>query len=211
MLIRRAISAIALTAAMIFAPVTGGGPASFAAPPASDPEPAPIVERKMDFEDFTLKSLDGQPFNLRDYANGKRLIIVSYVAGWCPNSNNNGHVVKRLYDKFRDRGLGVVAVSEYSTREEVSVHVNRVGADYPVVVETDSTKARKQSAHYRYRTRAGDGRKWGTPFHVIISAQDIEQEQGGGILARRVHTVSGEMIEAEAERFIEQHLGGKAD
>ncbi|HYP27898.1 MAG TPA: redoxin domain-containing protein [Blastocatellia bacterium] len=211
MLIRRPISAIALAAALILAPITGGGPVSDAAPLASDPEPAPIVERKLDFEDFTLKALDGQPLNLRDYASGKRLIIVSYVAGWCPNSNNNGHVVKRLYDKFRDRGLGVVAVSEYSTPEEVSVHVNRIGADYPVVVETDSTKARKKSAHYRYRTLAGDSRKWGTPFYVLISAQDIEQARGGGVLARRVHTVSGEMIEAEAERFIEQHLGARAD
>jgi peroxiredoxin len=201
-----------MTAALIFAPTTGEGPvaASKATSLASDPEPAPIVERKLDYGDFTLKTYDGHPFNLHDYAKGKSLIIVSYIAGWCENSNRNAHVVKRLYDKYRERGLGVVAVSEYSTPEELSVYVNRIGVDYPVVVETDHLKARKESSHYRYRTQVGDARKWGTPFHVIISARDIERERGG-LLARHVHTVSGEIIEAEAETFIEQRLAGKAD
>jgi len=201
-----------MTAALMFAPMTIKSPvaASNATSLASDPEPAPIVERKLDFGDFTLKTYDGHPFNLHDYAEDKRLIIVSYIAGWCENSNRNARVIKRLFDKYRDRGLGVVAVSEYSTPEEITVYVNRIGVDYPVVVETDHLKARKESSHYRYRTQAGDARKWGTPFHVIISAREIGQPRGG-ILARHVHTVSGEIIEAEAETFIEQHLAGKAD
>lgn len=213
MLTSKGILLISLTAALIFAPMTGSSSAasSGAATFSNDPEPAPIVERTLDFEDFTLKGLDGQPFNLRDYANGKRLVIVSYVAGWCTNSNNNGHVVKRLYDRFRDRGLGVVAVSEYSTPEEAEVQVKRIGADYPVVMETDSLGERKKSSHYRYRTQVGDARKWGTPFHVIISTREIGQASSGGILARHVYTVSGEIIEAEAEKFIEQRLGEKAD
>ena len=212
MLTSRVILFIALTAALISAPMTESNSAavSRAATFFSDPEPAPIVERTLDFEDFTLKSFDGQPFNLRNYANGKKLIIVSYVAGWCTNSNNNSHVVKRLYDRFRDRGLGVVAVSEYSTPEEVEVHVKRIGADYPVVVETHNLDARKKSSHYRYRKQVGDARKWGTPFHVIINTREIGQASSGGVLARHVYTVSGEIIEAEAEKFIEQRLGEKA-
>jgi peroxiredoxin len=201
-----------MTAGLLLAPMAGNNPAarSRATSPASDPEPAPIVERKLDFEDFTLKTYDGRPFNLHDYAGDKRLIIVSYIAGWCENSNRNAHVIKRLYDKYRDRGLGVVAVSEYSKPEEIAIYVNRIGADFPVVVETDRLKARKESSHYRYRKQAGDARKWGTPFHVIIGTREIERARGG-ILAHHVHTVSGEIIEAEAETFIEQHLGGKDD
>lgn len=213
MLTRRVVSAITLAAVLLLGPVTAGSgiAVSKAVPPSSDPEPAPIVERLLGFEDFTLKTFDGQSFNLREYANGKRLVIVSYVAGWCDNSNNNAHVVKRLYDRFRDRGLGVVAVAEYSTREEIAVHVKRIGADYPVVVETDNPGARKESLHYKYRSQVGDSRKWGTPFHVIISSRDIEPASSGRVIAHRVYTVSGEMIEAEAERFIEQHLAEKAD
>src|SRR5689334_17781150 len=90
-------------------------PASAASAMFNDePEPAPIVERRLEVFDFTLKTTDGQAFNLREYARDKRMVIVAYVAGWCPNSNRNGHVLKRLYDKYHNRGLGVVVVMEYS-------------------------------------------------------------------------------------------------
>jgi hypothetical protein len=174
------------------------------------PEPAPITEQRLDFNDFTLKTVDGQSFNLRDYATGKRMTIVAYVAGWCPNSNQNGHVVKRLYDKYRERGLGVVVVAEYSDADEVRIHVNRIGIDYPVVIETRSRNDRKKSLHYKYRHSIGDKRKWGTPFYVIIPAQDIQPAAPKAPLANHIYTVSGEIIEPEAEKFIEQRLGDAA-
>ena len=180
------------------------------APMTSDPEPAPIVERKMDYHDFTLKTREGVPFNLRQYATGKRLTIVGYIAAWCENSIENGPVIKRLYDKYKDRALGVVIVAEYSTAEEVSIHVNRIGIDYPVVVETDDRDARKKSPHYKYRNKVGDERKWGTPFYVIIDSEKIMPEAKKSPLARHIHTVSGEIIEQEAEQFIEKHLTGKS-
>jgi hypothetical protein len=175
--------------------------------PASDtPEPAPIIEQKLDFHDFNLMSIDGQSFNLRSYAAGHRVTIVAFVAGWCPNSIQNGHVVKRLYDKYRERGLGVAVVTEYSDAEEVRIHVNRIGIDYPVVTETKSRADRKDSQHYKYRRAVGDKRKWGTPFYVIIPARNIEPAAVKAPLARHVYTVSGEIIESEAEKFIEQQL-----
>jgi hypothetical protein len=134
------------------------------------------------------------------------LIIISYVAGWCSNSNRNGHVLKRLHDKYASRGVGVVIVSEYSTPEDVKTHVARIGIDYPVVVETSKRGDRKKSLHYKYRRAVKDERKWGTPFYVIVEAQDLLPAAEGTPLARRVHTVSGEIIESEAEKFIEQRL-----
>lgn len=175
---------------------------------ASDtPEPAPITEQKLDFYDFTLKTTDGRSFNLRDYAADKRLTVVAYVAGWCPNSNQNGHIIKRLYDKYRERGLGVVVVTEYSDADEVRIHINRIGIDYPVVMETKSHGERKDSLHYKYRRAVGDKRKWGTPFYVIIPARDVQAAAPKSPLAKHVYTVSGEIVETEAEKFIEQQLG----
>lgn len=175
----------------------------------NEPEPAPIVERKLDFYDFNFKSTEGGPFNLRDYATGKRLVIVGFVAGWCPNSNRNGHVLKQLYDKYHERGLGAVVVTEYSDADEVRIHINRIGIDYPVVTETRSRDDRKDSQHYKYRRAVGDKRKWGTPFYVILDARDIEAAAPKAPLARRVFTVSGEIVESEAEAFVEQRLSAQ--
>lgn len=173
-----------------------------------EPEPAPIVEHRLDVYDFTLKTTDGRAFNLREYAQDKRMIIVAYVAGWCPNSNRNGHILKRLYDKYHNRGLGAVVVMEYSDTSEIAIHINRIGIDYPVVIETNRQGQRKDSQHYKYRRKIDDKRKWGTPFYVLIDTRDIEAAAPKQPLARHVWTVSGEMIETEADRFIENHLAG---
>ena len=175
----------------------------------NEPEPAPIVERKLDVFDFTLKTTDGNAVNLREYAQDKRLVIVAYVAGWCPNSNRNGHVLKRLYDKYHNRGLGAVVVMEYSDTSEIAMHINRIGIDYPVVIETNRQGQRKDSQHYKYRRKIDDKRKWGTPFYILIDTRDIETAAPKQPLARHVWTVSGEMIETEADRFIENHLAAK--
>jgi peroxiredoxin len=174
--------------------------------PDDEPEFAPIIGRTLDFYDFTLKTPAGSLFNLRDYTNGKRLVMVCFVAGWCPNSNRNGHVIKQLYDKYHERGLGVVVVSEYSTPDELRIHINRIGIEYPVVVDTNRLGERKDSLHYKLRRQAQDKRKWGTPFYVLIEAKDIDPSAPKAPLARHVFTVSGEIIGHEAESFIEQRL-----
>jgi peroxiredoxin len=170
------------------------------------PDYAPIIERKMDFFSFTYETVAGNPFDLRDYARGKSVVIVEYLAGWCPNSNRNGHVVQRLWNKYRERGLGLVGVAEYSDAAELRIHIGRIGIDYPLVVETRKRDQRKDSSHYKYRRAVGDKRKWGTPFYVIIDSRDIESAISGGPIARRVYTVSGELEEAEADQFIRERV-----
>ncbi|HJQ67339.1 MAG TPA: redoxin family protein [Blastocatellia bacterium] len=176
---------------------------------SDEPEPAPIVERQLDFYDLTLRATDGARLSLRQYASGKQLVIVGFIAGWCRNSNENGHVVKRLYDKYKDKGLGVIIVAEYSDQQELEQHINRIGINYPVMIETEDRDARKKSIHFKYRQMVGDKRKWGTPFYVIFDARDILPTGANQPLARRVHTVSGEIIESEAEQFISNRLAGK--
>lgn len=180
-------------------------PASLAADDAK-PDYAPIIERKLDYYDFTYQTVEGGPFDLRDYAQGKSVVIVEYLAGWCPNSNRNGHIVERLWTKYRERGLGVVGVAEYSDADELRIHIGRIGIDYTFVVETRKREQRKDSSHYKYRRAVGDKRKWGTPFYVIIDTRDIEPATQNGPLVRRVYTVSGELVEAEADQFIRERV-----
>ena len=199
-----------VAAVMIAAPPVPAGhtlepPASVAADDGN-PDYAPIVERKLDYYDFSYQTVEGGPFDLRDYAQAKTVVIVEYFAGWCPNSNRNGHIVERLWTKYRERGLGLVGVAEYSDADELRIHIGRIGIDYPLVVETRKRDQRKDSWHYKYRHGAGDKRKWGTPFYVIIDTRDIEPAAPGGPLARRVYTVSGELAEAEADQFIRERV-----
>ena len=170
------------------------------------PEYAPIVERELEFHNFAYRTIEGAPFDLRGYAQDKKIVIVEYFAGWCANSNRNGHIVERLWKEYRERGLGVVGVAEYSDADELNIHINRIGINYPVVIETSRQDQRKDSLHYKYRRAVGDKRKWGTPFYVIIDTRDIKASLPSTPIAHRVYTVSGEIVEAEADQFIRQRI-----
>lgn len=175
-------------------------------PDHNKPEYAPILERNLDFHSFNYLTVEGGSFDLAEYLKGKQLIIIEYFAGWCANSNRNGHVIQRLWAKYRDRGLGVIGVAEYSDTAELRVHINRIGIDYPIVVETKKLDQRKDSSHYRYRRAVGDKRKWGTPFYVIIDTRDVEPGGPSGLIARRVHTASGELEEESTDQFLGKAL-----
>lgn len=201
--------ALLLSASMIVAAPPARPNTPFERPPAAaeaEPEYAPIIERQLDFYNFSLQTVEGGSFDLREYAATKKVVIVEYFAGWCPNSNRNGRVIERLWTKYRERGLGVVGVAEYSDEAELRIHIGRIGIDYPLVVETRKREQRKDSLHYKYRRSVGDNRKWGTPFYVIIDARDIDRSTAKGPLAHRVYTVSGEMAEAEADQFIGERV-----
>lgn len=208
---RHALIPSLLAAALIAAPPVWSSsmPTELQANVASDdvkPDYAPIVERTLDFYNFNFQTIEGGAFDLRDHTKGKSLVIIEYLAGWCPNSNRNGHVVQRLWTKYRERGLAVVGVAEYSSAVDLRIHIGRIGIDYPLVVETSRRDQRKDSSHYKYRRASGDKRKWGTPFYVIVDRRDLEPAAPNAPLARRVYTVSGEMVEAEADEFIRERV-----
>jgi thiol-disulfide isomerase/thioredoxin len=50
-------------------------------------EYAPLQEKEITYKDFTYKNVkDNKPVDLREFATGKKLVLVVYFAPWCPNS-----------------------------------------------------------------------------------------------------------------------------
>jgi peroxiredoxin len=166
---------------------------------------ARLREVKLELKDFSFPTPTGATLNLRDAARGKRLVIVSYFAAWCHNSNYDVTTLNELYLKYREQGLAVVGVCEYSSAEELRGFVDRHQPIYPICFEsTDQIKDRSTTTHHRYRKQANDKRKWGTPFNLVISASEIEER--GETVARRVRVAAGELIKAEVEELIRQQL-----
>ena len=142
----------------------------FSAAALAQHEYAPLVEQKIDYKDWTFKSLkDGSPVNLRELVKGKKLVMVVYFAPWCGNWKFEAPVVAGLYEKYKGSGFEVVAVSEYASAEDSRKYFESVGgAPYPVVVEAGTREARDQTTHYGYRQAASDGRRWGSPFNIFL-------------------------------------------
>ncbi|HEV2704842.1 MAG TPA: redoxin domain-containing protein, partial [Pyrinomonadaceae bacterium] len=79
-------------------------------------EYAPVVEKTINYKDWTFKSLKegAGKVNLREWAKGKKLVMVVYFAPWCGNWKMEAPVVARLLEKYKAHGFDVVAVSEYA-------------------------------------------------------------------------------------------------
>lgn len=169
-------------------------------------EYAPIEEKTINYKDWTLKSLkDDKPVNLRQWMATKKLVLVVYFAPWCANWRNEAPIIEKLNEKYGAQGLGIIAVSEYAPATDVRNFFGEKGSPYTVVVDSLSRDEREKTAHYTYRTSSGDHRRWGSPYNIFIDPAKISKE--GDTLIEKSWAVNGELVEADADKFVRDHLG----
>ncbi len=106
-------------------------------------EYAPLREHELKYKDWTYKSVrDDKSVNLRDFAKGKKLVMVVYLAAWCPNWKLEAPVAQKLYDKYKANGFDVIGVSEYASVADVKTNLDNLKITFPVVSESDSRDAK---------------------------------------------------------------------
>lgn len=173
---------------------------------AGGDESAPMQEKEFKFKNFTHKNLrDGKDVNLRDFAANKKLVLVVYYAAWCPNWHREMPLVKKLYDKYKNQGFDVIAVSEYDSLDNTRKDAETNKLDFTIVAESEAQDAKQKTAHYEMRKAAGDTRNWGSPWNVFLETAKMQTK--GDVLTNKSFVVNGEMIEPEVETFIRQKLG----
>ena len=166
---------------------------------------APLREVEVEIKDFTFPTPDGGKINLREAARDKKLTLVHYFAAWCHNSNYDVVTLTELYNQYRDQGILVIGVCEYSSRKELREFIEKRRPTYSICIENDGKKKdRTGTTHYAYRKQVDDQRDWGTPLNILIADSDIQKE--GEIHARRVRIAPGEVVKAELEEIIRRHL-----
>ena len=169
-------------------------------------EQSPIVEKAIDYKDWTYKDIrTDKDVNLREFTKDKKLTIVVYYAPWCGNWNYDAPILERLYGKYKDKGLGLIAVGEYGPIVSMRSVFDRFKLTFPGVYESDNRDKRLSTLHYAYRQSTGDTRGWGSPWYILLPPSVIEKK--GDTLTKKTFVINGEMIEAEGEAFIRKHLG----
>ena len=172
-------------------------------------EYAPILEKTVNYKNWTLNDLAGnKPVSLRSLMQGKKLVMVLYFAPWCHNWRYEAPVAARLYEKYKSKGFEIIGVGEYASRQDMVAYFGPSGAPYPVVVESESRDDRDKTPHYGYRQLAGDTRKWGSPWNIFLDPAKCNSN--GDVLAEKAFVVNGELIEAEADKFIADRLAANA-
>lgn len=169
-------------------------------------EQSPIVAKTINYRNWSYKNLsgDGQT-DLRAFTQGKKLVMVVYWAPWCPNWRHDVAFVQGLHERYGDKGLAVIGVSNYAKVSEMKNHTSFYKLTFPNVFDSVSTADRLTTEHYQQRTVAGDTRKWGTPWYIFLEPGKLESQ--GDVIARNVDLVNGELIKDEAEKYIREKLG----
>ena len=172
-------------------------------------EQSPIIEKEIAYKDWSYKSLrTGEDTNLRKFTQGKKLVMVVYFAPWCPNWKHDAPIVQSLYEKYKDKGFDVIAVGEYEPLDSMKNLITNQKVTFPVVWESDARTAKLTTTHYEYRRSVGDTRNWGSPWYIFL---DVAKLDAGDVLTKRAPVVNGELIRPDAEKFIRQKLGLKAE
>jgi thiol-disulfide isomerase/thioredoxin len=175
-------------------------------------EYAPVVEKEITYKNWSYKSIqDGKETNLRDFAKGKKLVLVVYFAPWCPNWKLEAPVAQKFYEKYKASGLDVIGVGEYDTIDVMKTNIDALKVTFPIVSELelketkDRSDAKQKTLHYQYRQTTGDTRNWGSPWNIFLIPSQLKSK--GDTLTEKTFVVNGELMEAETEAFIREKLG----
>ncbi|MEP6568853.1 MAG: TlpA disulfide reductase family protein [Acidobacteriota bacterium] len=168
-------------------------------------EYSPLVEKTVNYKNWTLNDLkDNKPVDLRSLMQGKKLVMVVYFAPWCPNWRNEAPVAAKLYEKYKEQGFAVIGVGEYGPRADATNFFAPNGPTFPVVSESELREEREKTPHFGYRQLTGDTRKWGSPWNIFLEPATLAKT--GDVLTEKAWVVNGELIEADVDRFIADHL-----
>ena len=177
---------------------------------AAQNEQAPVVEKQFDYKNWKYDSVrGGDEIDLRKFAKDKKLVMVVYFAPWCPNWRHEAPFAEKLYEKYKADGFDVVGVGEYDTAYAMKPNLDELKITFPVVYESQSRDDREKTLHFGYRKLTGDTRKWGSPWNVFLFPGNIEKK--GAVLTKTAPVVNGELIEADAEKFVREKLGLPAE
>ncbi len=85
---------------------------------------------------FSLKTLEGKPYGLKDALSGKRSVLLYFCATWCKDCKSVLPQVKELARKYADR-LNILAVNtaDRDTLSKAIEHKQKNSLPYPVVFD----------------------------------------------------------------------------
>jgi len=87
---------------------------------------------------FTLPDMDGEMHSLEDFRG--KVVMLNFWATWCPPCRREMPSMQRLYEKYRERGLTVVAVNQFEDPDLVFEFTGRLGLEptFPILFDRES-------------------------------------------------------------------------
>ena len=92
---------------------------------------------------FTLPDMDDEMHSLNDFRG--KVVMLNFWATWCPPCRREMPSMQRLYDKYRERGLVVVAVNQFEDPDLVFEFTGRLSLEptFPILFDRESRVSEK--------------------------------------------------------------------
>jgi peroxiredoxin len=106
--------------------------------------PAAKIKVGEKMADFTLPDVNGKPHRLYDLE-GKKAVVVIFIATRCPYSNAFTHVMASLAHEYESRGVAFIGINANNTESlaEVAEHARAHGLDF-LVLKDEGNKVADQ-------------------------------------------------------------------
>ncbi len=84
-----------------------------------------------------LRDLDGSPVRLADLRG--RTVWLNFWATWCPPCQAETPVLREMDERYRDRGLAIVAIAvQETTVDDVAAYAQRYDLAYPIAFDASA-------------------------------------------------------------------------
>jgi peroxiredoxin len=83
---------------------------------------------------FALSDINGKTWNFPEDLKGK-VVAIRFWADWCKSCAEEMPVIEKVYNKYKDKGLVVLAVNIGQERDAVVKFVNGIKISYPVLLD----------------------------------------------------------------------------
>jgi len=93
---------------------------------------------RLEAPSFSLEKLGGGSAGLANYAG--KVVLLNFWATWCAPCREEMPAMQRLWERYREQGLVIVAVAaDKGDRKQVASFVDKLGLSYPVLLDPEGT------------------------------------------------------------------------
>ena len=134
-----------------------------------------------DSQRFTLNNVKGGLVSLEALLKQNKAVLINFWATWCPPCREEIPGLIDLQKKFKDRSFTILGVDAGESRTKVSNFAEKMGINYPVVLDSDMAV----TEHYSV---------YGIPTSFLVSSN--------GKILSEYHAYSRQ-LEADVEKALQ--------
>jgi len=132
---------------------------------------------------FSLSDINGKTWRFPEDLKGK-VVAIRFWADWCKSCAEEMPVIEKVYDKYKDKGLVILAINIGQEKDPVVKFVNGITITYPVLLDPGAVVTKRFGVT-------------GLPITFIIDGDGIIRQK---ILGEAGQTVFEEFVREQLKR-----------